>query len=300
MLEWCWCQQPTSSVCWAWLGTASYGYCSATSPLRTQPSPPFSMQAHHCSPPLSEAPLLLWGTWGDDNVTCDFHALGSRARGELLLSPWLPVCEGLAGGKRAHGQPSWHGCAGSLPCHKQKGVTILSYHRLPPENHNAGIVVMPFITTKRETATITYFTCHKSCSPPFIKVYKLMMLSLAVAGALLLRCCVTYVKAATRPRRHMQRTGPWNPKVICIHVSQGDAWVWTCSSMICTVPLHVCAFYSLRLLWKLDHHTSFGAADKPRGLSLGLGMYLFPAWGRDQTDRGCGVGRGAGNSPLPH
>lgn len=36
--------------------------------------------------------------------------------------------------------------------------------------------------------------------------------------------------------------------------------------MICTVPLHVCAFYSLWLLWKLDHHTSFGAADKPRGI----------------------------------
>lgn len=50
-----------------------------------------------------------------------------------------------------------------------------------------------------------------------------MILFLAVAGALLLFCCVTCVKAAAWPRRHMQRTRPWNPKVMCIHVTQGDA-----------------------------------------------------------------------------
>lgn len=122
----------------------------------------------------------------------------------------------------------------------------------------------------------------KSCSPPFIKVYKLMMLSLAVAGAWLLLCYVTCVKAATWPRRHMQSS--WNPKVMCIHETQGDAWGWTCFSMICTMPL----LYVCFILWGFSRAVSWiitlvlGQLINPV-CPLGLGMCLFPAWGRDQT-----------------
>lgn len=57
--------------------------CSSLQPslpaLLPATSAPLPSLRHHC---------CWWGTSGDDNVTCGFQALGSQARGELLLLPW--------------------------------------------------------------------------------------------------------------------------------------------------------------------------------------------------------------------